>query len=251
MDTIKYLDRSFKGLARLMQEFNIDFDDAIKTLRKHYVLESYKDNKTITRTALKTGIDRRTVSAIIKNKPQYKKNSSIFTIINNIKRQCEQQETKTLNKTGDNSLESIIKKVAYGATTINSVVKELAALGCIKDLGDEIEYITNTITNTPNSHQTMQIYSNHIYRYTNTVLWNVNCQQRSQRDYEYSVFTTRIAPESLHSLHDTTRMILDQTKNQLKKEFEKYYEDVESGTYEEYGISLTQFNLNHKKEENK
>ncbi len=251
MDTIKYLDRSFKGLARLMQEFNIDFDDAIKTLRKHYVLESYKDHKTITRTALKTGIDRRTVSAIIKNKPQYKKNSSIFTIVNNIKRQCDKQETKTLKKMGDNSLESIIKKVAYGATTINSVVKELTALGCIKDLGDEIEYITNTITNTPNSQQTMQIYSNHIYRYTNSVLWNIHCHDRQARDYEYSVYTTRIAPDSLVELHGKTRAILDDTKTQLKKEFEKYYEDVDSGTYEEYGIALTQFNLNHKKEDNK
>lgn len=249
MNNIKHIDRTFKGLARLMEEFNIDFDDAVKTLRKHYVLENYKYIKTITGTALKTGVDRRTVSAIIKNKPQYKKSSSIFTIINNIKRECKKRGVKILNKTGEHSLEDIIKKTAYGATTLNTVVKELSVLGCIKDLGDEIEYITNTIACTPNSQQTMQIYSNHIYRFTNSVLWNIHCNQRDQRDYEYSIFTTRIAPESLDELHCKTRTILDNTKIQIKKEFEKYYQDVESGTYKEYGIALTQFNLNHKKEE--
>ncbi len=249
MKTLKDLEKTFKGLARFMQEFNVDFDEAVKTLRKEYVLENYKHNKTITRTALKTGIDRRTVSAIIKDKPQYKKNSSIFTLINNIKLQCEKYSTKVINKRGENSIESIIKKVAYGATTLNSVIKELSALGCIKDLGDKIEYITNTITNIPNSSQTMQIYSNHIDHFTNTVLWNINCPQREQRDYEYSIFTTRVDPDSLNELHRKTRQILENTKNQLKKEFEHYYQDVESGTFKKYGISLMQFNLNHKKEE--
>lgn len=241
------LHRTYKGLSKLLLEFNLDFDNVCKTLREYYVLEAFAVSKTITRTSLKVGIDRRTVSAIIKNKKQYHKPSSIFTILNRIKILSESSDG-LVEKHGEDSVESIIMDVAHGATTMNSVINELAELGCIKDLGEKIKFVTSHISKTPGKQRSLQILSNHMDRYIDTVVSNLHCEIQEDRNFEYSIYSTRIPPDVPQSLHEETRNILTESTNKLRSLYEEYDQDVPTGTYEERGVSLTQFNLNKKEE---
>ena len=239
--------RTYLGLSNLLLEFNLDFDDFCKKLREYYVLEAYEVSKTITRTSLKVGIDRRTVSAIIKNKHQYHKPSSIFTILNRIQTLADKTGF-IIDKKGENSVESIILEVAHGATTLISVIDELTELGCIEDNGSTIRYITSHISKTPDKQRTLQIFSNHLDRYINTIIGNLHTGNTEKRNFEYSIFSTRIPPNVPEELHIETRKILKETTNKLKNLYEKFDQDVPAGTYEEVGVSLTQFNLNKKEE---
>jgi hypothetical protein len=239
------IQRTFIGLSNLLLEFNLEFDDFCKNLREFYVLQAYEVSKTITRTSLKVGIDRRTVSAIIKNKKQYQKPSSIFTILNRIKVQADKTGF-IIDKKGQDSVENIILDVAHGATTLKSVINELIQLGCIEDKGTKIRYITSHISKTPDKQRTIQIFSNHIDRYVNTIVNNLHTGNTDERNFEYSIFSTRVPPTVSNELHIETRKILKETTNKLKDLYEKFDQDVPAGTYEEVGVSLTQFNLNKK-----
>lgn len=242
------LHRALKGLSKLLLQFNIDFDDLCKTLREYYVLEAYKKSKTISRTSLKIGIDRRTISAIINNKNQYTKPSSIFTILNQIKIISNTNNTKFIKKQGENSVQNAIEDVANGATTLNSVIDELVELGCLVDRGESVELLTTHIGKAPSKKRTLQIFSNHVDRYVNTILNNLNCSEQSKKNYEYTVYSTRIDPRTISELHDNTRSILKKTTDELMHLFESFDQDVPVGTYKEIGVSLTQFNLNNKEE---
>jgi predicted regulator of amino acid metabolism with ACT domain len=239
--------RTYLGMSKLLTEFNLDFDDFCKNLREQYVLEAYQVSKTITRTSLKVGIDRRTVSAIIKNKQQYQKPSSIFTILNRVQ-SLAKKTGGLINKKGKNSLENIIVDVAHGSTTLMSVVNELVDLGCIEDKGTKIQYITSHISKTPNKQRTLQIFSNHLDRYVNTIVNNLKAEDNDDRNFEYTIYSTKIPTDISNTLHYETRKILKDTTESLKQLYEKFEQDVPAGTYEEVGVSLTQFNLNQKEE---
>lgn len=241
------LDRTYKGLSKLLLEFNLDFNDVLNTLREYYVRETYKHSKTITRTSLKSGIDRRTVSAIINDKKQYHKPSSIFTILSEIKLLANKNNDLLVNKRGVNSIESLIKEIAHGSTTLNSVINELVELGCILDEGDKVKFVTNYIGKTPNKQRSIEILSNHIYRYINTITYNLNCKE-DEKQFEYSIYSTKISPSRKQDLDNEIRSTLEKTTIEVRQILEKYEENSHGVSYEETGVSLTQFNLN--KEEN-
>ena len=94
----------------------------------------------------------------------------------------------------------------------------------------------------------MQIFSNHIDRYVNTIVNNLKIGNNDDRNFEYTIYSTRIPPDISKELHNETRKILKNTTESLKLLYEKFDQDVPAGTYEEIGVSLTQFNLNQKEE---
>jgi len=163
------LDKTFMGLSKLFLEFNIDFDNFCKDFRHYHVLAAYKACKTITRTSLRVGLDRRTVSAIINDAAQYRRVSSLLIILNEIESLAKYNDM-IVNKKGMHSVLSIINKVAYGATTINSVIDELCALGCIEDLGSTVKFLNKLDHNQPYTQETLQKFSSHLDTYINDII---------------------------------------------------------------------------------
>ena len=163
------LDKTFRGLSKLFLEFNINFDGFCKELRHYHVLAAYKATKTITRTALRVGLDRRIVSAIINDAAQYRRVSSLLTILNEIENLAKYSDM-IVNKRGKHSVLSIINKTAYGATTLNSVIDELCALGCIEDLGSSVKFLNKLDHNQPYKQEVLQKFSSHLDRYINDLI---------------------------------------------------------------------------------
>ncbi|MBL4661445.1 MAG: hypothetical protein JKY19_13895 [Alcanivoracaceae bacterium] len=239
----KILHRAYCGLSKLLLQFNLDFDGFCKSLRETYVFEAYKTSHTVTRTSLKVSIDRRIVSAILNNKEQYQRPSSILTILNRIEVLAFQNDM-IINKLGANSVESIIFEVAYGATTINSVINELVALDCIEDLGKEIRFIANQINNTTEDYRALQQFSNHLNQYINTFINNLNDKQHDKKNHQSHVYSTKIPAKAYLELQRETGELLSATHDKLKTLYSSYEQQVPEGTYKEMGVSLNQFNLN-------
>ncbi len=246
----RLMQRAHKGIARLLLKFNINFESFSKQLRDEYVHQAHLQCGTITRTALKTGIDRRTVSAIVKDQSIYQKPSSVFAILGEIGNACQRNGTRRLPKIGEESLESIIKSVAHGSVTLNSVISELAELGCIRDSGDHIEFITAEIKTRASVEQSMQISANHMDRYADTVVKNIDIDERELRLFEYSVFSTQIPPQNAEELHHKVRVLLLKTVQDLRQLHSEAEQAVSVGSHPEIGVSLTEFNFNEKKKRN-
>jgi len=152
----KNLDKLYQALAQLMFELNIDFNLFEKNLKKHYAICSYNSCETIARTALNTGIDRRLVSLILKQHKQYIKPSSLQLIIKQLKKSTARTDG-LINKHGKKSLETIMNRIAYGSTTLHSIIAELLQLGYIQDLNNQIKFIKKAAQ--PAENQAIQLLS--------------------------------------------------------------------------------------------
>jgi hypothetical protein len=156
-----------------MFELNIDFNKFEKSLKKHHVLNSYNHCETIARTSLKTGVDRRTVSLILKNQKQYIKSSSLQLILQQLKRATTRTNGQ-INKVGKKSLETIMERIANGSTTVNSIIMQLLQLGCIEDLGTQIKLIATTTE--PCQNDALQLLSLNIHNCINGFIVQMHCE---------------------------------------------------------------------------
>lgn len=139
----------YSALSEILDEFNLEYDQFTKTLRKYYVREAYKDCQTVARTALKCGVDRRLVSEIIKDTEKQYSSSPLHQILNEMELMAQSNDM-TVEKLGDESIQSIMLKLASGSTTVNSIVDQLVAQGCIEDLGENIRFIENNFNKSDN-----------------------------------------------------------------------------------------------------
>ena len=147
-----------QAIAQLLNEFNMDFDAFCKALRHDYVHIVNQSYKGTSRTALKTGIDRRTVAATLKNQTLHYKRSLLLMIIDAIRDKAG-HKSRLLPKTGFNSLASIIDERANGTTTCRTVLDVLTTMGIIEDHGSKFKFIDYPPVDIPKSAETITSFS--------------------------------------------------------------------------------------------
>ena len=235
--------KTFQSLSSILLEFNLDYDEFCKSLRHHYVTQAYENRQTIARTSLKVGIDRRIVSAIINDKWQYYKPSSISTILNRIKKIARTKNKMIVKKKGKRSIESIIHNVANGATTINSVIDELTALGCIEDLGTEIKFIHDNVSNMPEQDDALRVFSDHIEHYTQTFIKNRKNIEQKNKLFNFSINCNNIPLNSQAELHNIECELLEALSKKLSNIYQQYegIQETENTPYNK-GVLISQFN---------
>jgi hypothetical protein len=234
--------KTFQSLANILLEFNLDYDEFCKSLRHHYVTQAYKTSHTIARTSLKVGIDRRIVSAIINNKWQYYKPSSILTILSKIKKFATIKNKMLVNKKGKRSIESIIHQVAYGATTLNSVIDELIALGCIEDLGNKIKYLNDNVSNTHEQNESLRIFSEQIEQYVQAFIQSNNSLDRKGQLFKFSINRNKIPFEGQAELDSLEYDLLNTLRADLTEIYQKYEQDETENTPYNKGVFISQYN---------
>ena len=118
----------------------MDYETFSKALRNDFVRIVKQDCKTIMRTALRCGIDRRIVTAILKDEELFQRPSWLDTIIEKIRAKAK-HKNMMLPINGTNSLASIVKDHAYGTTTTNSVLDELLTMGMAEIHGNKFKLL--------------------------------------------------------------------------------------------------------------
>lgn len=138
--TTQQLDDLCKTLAKLMLNTYIEFDVFNHKLQNSLVKLAYLHYPTVTRVAIKTGLDRRVVADAINGKRPRLTSNVLKKLIKEIQYQSKQGNSR-FNKVGrSNSMTTMIHSVANGATSSNAVVMELIQRGYLKDLGNRVEY---------------------------------------------------------------------------------------------------------------
>jgi hypothetical protein len=235
------LHKAFTGLSRLVLEFNINFDDFCKTLREYYIRETHKACKTVARTSLRASIDRRIVSAILKDEKQYIRPSAIMLILKKIEKLAS-KNNGIVKKTGHNSLDNIIRDIAYGATTLNTVVDELSALGCIEDRGTNVRFIRSQIDSIENKNKYLQNFSTHVERYIDSILLESCATGGNYDEFETNIVSSRIPQERFSEIHRLTDDILFTASQQLLTLYKSHETKTPaSRNNKEIGITITKF----------
>jgi hypothetical protein len=231
----------YRSLAKLMSLLYINYDEFYKTLRSYYVHEVHNETSTIVRTALKCGVDRRFVKKIINNEKERLKPPYLSLIKNKLEKIARTND-HIIYKNGKKSVNSVIKNVLPGATTINTVVEELCELGYVEDKGDHIVYINKPLK--PMYYDESLNIVAHFERYLHTFIYNIDCQQQSLKKFDHNVVSTQIPIESAQALEAECREKLNVFYTEINHLFKFYEHDIPESKQLEIGISLFQFNLN-------
>jgi len=165
----KTLKNTYVALSKLITAFNLDLNGFCKGLRKQHVMDMHKSSNTVVRTALRAGMDRRTVTNIIKNKKQRHKPPFLSTILNQIETVAKNNEM-LVKKRGTDSVESMMQEVAPGATTLRAIILELLALDCIEDEGTKIRFIANKFNIIPKKRKALNTFSAELTEKINQML---------------------------------------------------------------------------------
>ncbi len=139
------------SIAKILQELHFDFDKFTEALRKDYVETVYKGCQHTYETALLCGIDRRTTDAILKGKDLKYKRAILLMVVEEVQKYLKYKNDEresfkleadmTMAKYGNNSIDTIVKTKAYGATSTVNVLNNLIKVGIIKDLGPRFQFL--------------------------------------------------------------------------------------------------------------
>lgn len=129
-------------LARLTLSCDLSYQEFIHKYKQHLVKEDRKKRPqgSIVDVAARTNIDRRFITDVLANKCTLPKPTKVATIFAEVRRVCEQKQTRLIHKTkGKHSFESICRRFASGSLTPKAVFKELFRQSKLRDHGDFYE----------------------------------------------------------------------------------------------------------------
>ena len=160
---------AFIAISKLIKEHNLDLNNFCRGIKKYHILETGKSYETVACIALTTGVDRRTVSKILNNKPPVYKPPPLSAILNRIEIVANSND-KLVDKKGINSIESIMNEVASGATTLQSIILVLSKLRCIEDQYKQIKFISNQLKMTTYKKEALNKFSSQLEKYVDEII---------------------------------------------------------------------------------
>jgi phosphoribosylformylglycinamidine (FGAM) synthase PurS component len=167
-------------------------------------------------------------------------------IISEIKKLCNLNKTKYINKIGDvDSFENIYKVNNSGLFSLEKMAAELISKGFIVDCGDKyklIEWIY--LANHNNSEEHIEMLSEEICRLANTIIHNFNTTKSESKFYQRSIFSTKFDPEKREELNNELIEILHNSNDDVKELMDSFEnnQQLNSKTNLPFGVCIFVFN---------
>ncbi|MFK8013662.1 MAG: hypothetical protein AB8B80_16605 [Marinicellaceae bacterium] len=234
-----------KAIAKILLKFKLPRSEFIKSLDENMVLEAKKQDPDASNVAIaiRTGIDRRYISKHLKGEMPNTKPDKMAVILEDIRWTAHKFYNSTkIPKTGPfRTFQSICEQRASGTLTYKAILEELVANGNVRDLGDKIEIIKLRSTTIKNDINYSQLTATQINRTVGTILFNLNTKLSEDRFVQRSLFSTQIHPDNFSNLHIDIKNIVENYTSEITDLIINYEEDVNVGTYPEYGVSFLEY----------
>ena len=238
-----------RAVAKLLLKFNISRHDYNHSLNEQLVLEAQRQNPNATKVelAVRTGIDRRFISAYLSGETPLVKSNKLVLILNDIKRtiQKDYPGRKCIPKKGPfKTFESICVQWSSGTLTYKAILKELIRIGSIIDHGGLIELVEVKYASVEETIRYFDLSANLLNRYSDTITFNLKNIDISEKHYQMTAFSTQIAPDNIQNVKYEILELLRKHNIMVTDVLEKYESDVKPGSYPAYGVSILEFNDN-------
>lgn len=230
--------------ARIMLSINRPASDLVRVLNEGMIDLLLKNNSriTIAEISLRTGIDRRQVSAYLQKRKvtAWEKSSINSAILGEIKRIIQlHYPDGRLPLNGDkNSFESICKQLVPGRYHSRAVLSELIRTGNVVQEKGFIRLAKEECIPDKDSLSFLNMNIWALEQLGRTIEYN-RLAPAEQRNFQRSVFSTQIPPWQVEQLHPAMRKLLKKHYDEVD-ELLKTKEDpsVPTGFYPPYGASL-------------
>jgi len=239
-----------KAIAKILLKFRLHRNEFINTLDQNLVLEAKKQDPDASNVAIaiRTGIDRRYIAKHLKGEMPHPKPDKLTVILEDIRWTAHKFYSSTkLPKTGPfRTFQSICEQRASGTLTYKAILEELVNNGNLKDLGDKVEIIRLLDLTTSSNISYSQITANQINRVVGTIIYNSDIDVINDRYVQRTIFSTQINPTSFNLLHLDLKNKTEQFRSEINNLFIQFEEDVNVGTYPEYGYSFLEYKIEKK-----
>jgi hypothetical protein len=234
-----------KAIAKILLKFRLPRSEFISALDENLVLESKaQDPKASNVTiAIRTGIDRRFISKHLKGEAPQARPDKLAMILEDVRWTAHKYYNGTkLPKTGPfRTFQSICEQWASGTLTYRAILDELVRNGNIEDLGSKIELKQFKYNLNRNELDYSKLTATQINRVTDTLIFNSNKSLKSDMLIQRTVYSTQVSPEKCLEIHPKIENLIGKYYEEISQTILEFEEDVEVGTYPQYGISFLEF----------
>ena len=231
--------------AKISLKYNLNLNAFIEYYKSYLVKQAKKNNPdySLVELSCRTGIDRRYINQYLNIENISIRRPKFRIVLNEIKRICKQNKTQYILKHGPfQSFESICESVVPGALTPPSIAKELVRLGNLIDKGDKYQLAVFSYMPEDNSNdQQFRILTTELNRLTNTVIYNFEQSDHTNKQFQRNVFSTQINPQNFNLIKHECTQVLNDAKEKVENILLQYEENVSPDTYPAFGASFFLF----------
>lgn len=234
-----------KAIAKIILKFRLPRNEFINTLDENLVLEAKKQDPKASNVAIaiRTGIDRRYISKHLKGEMPDAKPDKLAVILEDIRWTAHKFYNSTkIPKTGPfRTFQSICEQRAPGTLTYKAILEELEKNENLKDCGSHVEILKLRNTTIKNNVNYSQITATQINRIVSTIIHNSDTELSQDRFVQRTIFSTQINPNNLTEIHQAIKNKVNKYDTEITELIISYEEDVNIGTYPEYGFSFLEY----------
>lgn len=239
-----------RAIAKIILKFRLPRNDIINALDQNLVLEAKKQDPEASNVsiAIRTGIDRRYISKHLKGEMPRSKPGKMTIILEDIHWIAHRiYNSNKMPKLGPfRTFQSICDQRASGSLTYKSILKEMVNNGNLIDHGDTVELIELKPKSLQNNANFSQVTANQINRIVSTIIFNSEIINDNDSMVERTIFSTQINPNSFLHLHNDFKARTLTFRNEINEILLSYEEEVNVGTYPEYGFSFLEYKTEKK-----
>lgn len=234
-----------KAIAKIILRFNLSRREFLASIDEKLVLEANKQDPkaSILAIAIRTGIDRRYIRKYLTGDMPHAKPDKLSVILEDIRWTAEKYyKSNKIPKHGPfKTFQSICEQRASGTLTYRSILDQLVLLGNLKDLGDKVEIVKYRTTAVSEETSYAKITAVQLNRTIDTIVHNYQNDSSEDRFVQRTLFSTQVNPIKFPDLHQEIKAKTDKYYSELTDVFISYEENVNTGTYPEYGFSFLEY----------
>ncbi|MCF6318277.1 MAG: hypothetical protein L3J83_03205 [Proteobacteria bacterium] len=236
-----------KAIAKIILKFRLPRSEFINSLDENLVLQAKKQDPEASNVsiAIRTGIHRRYINKHLRGEMPESKPDKLAIILEDIHWTAHKfYGGKKIPKTGPfRTFQSICEQRASGTLTYNAILEEMLKNGNLIDLGNKVELINLMPSTMKNDVAYSQTTANQINRIVSTIIFNSEIKDNEDTFVQRTVFSTQINPTKFNSLHKDIKQKTQSFRNEINELMADYEEDVNTGTYPEYGYSFLEYKI--------
>ncbi|VAW39218.1 hypothetical protein MNBD_GAMMA01-584 [hydrothermal vent metagenome] len=240
------------AIAKLMLRFKLQRGKFHHLLDEKLVQEAKKQDTdaNIVTLAIRTGIDRRYIKKYLDSEMPRARPDKLVTILEDVRWTAQRYyNSKTIPTRGPfRTFQSICEQRAPSTLTYTAILEELIKNGNLKDLGNnKLELLKLRNTTVKDDIKYSQISANQINRTVDTIVFNASTDLLEDKLVQQTIFSTQINPTNFDELHKDIKLITKEYRSRMADLMISYEENVNVGTYPEYGFSFLEYKfLEHK-----
>lgn len=234
-----------KAIAKIILKFHLPRSEFISALDENLVLQAKKQDPDASNVAIaiRTGIDRRYISKHLRGEMPVAKPDKMAVILGDIRWTAHKfYKSDTIPKSGPfRTFQSICEARASGTLTYKAILEELIKTKNIQDLGNKIRVINFKFNNNMNEIDYSQLTATQIDRTVNTLIYNSNKEFQKDKLIQRTIYSTQVHPKNHFQLHIKLEPLIEKQYKEVASLIVRYEDDVEIGTYPQYGISFLEY----------